>query len=403
MHTVIVGAGPAGVALALALARAGHLVTLVERSADLARQFRGERLMPESLDALDRMGALRLLDDVPRQALARTEVYLDGRRSFAVQLAAGGAPQFMSQPVMLRTLIDAAREYPGFAYREGSSVEDLVWKEGRVVGVQLLEGSGTDTLTADLVVAADGRTSVLRRLAGLGDEPANPETFDVLWARLEGQPPSMSAGTSRMYPGRGAMAFALPAPDGGTQLGYVLEKGLYKAIRGEWIDRLIALVDRELAGLLLAQRDRLRPSLLNVVSFVMDRWCQPGFIAVGDAVHPMSPAGGQGIAMALVDALRLSEALVALGDRTDRQAIDSACLEVARARADEVRLVQHAQRKLASVYLQRRVVDRLMVRVAAPILSRIAPGVLTRGIAGPAHLRRAAAPVRTKGAAAPTA
>jgi 2-polyprenyl-6-methoxyphenol hydroxylase-like FAD-dependent oxidoreductase len=61
---VIVGAGPAGVALA----RAGREVALVERNLDLARQFCCERLTSESLDALDHLSVLRLLDGVPRQA-----------------------------------------------------------------------------------------------------------------------------------------------------------------------------------------------------------------------------------------------------------------------------------------------------------------------------------------------
>jgi len=46
MKTVIVGAGPAGAATALLLARAGVAVTLIERETSFERVFRGEGLMP---------------------------------------------------------------------------------------------------------------------------------------------------------------------------------------------------------------------------------------------------------------------------------------------------------------------------------------------------------------------
>jgi len=46
MRVIVVGAGPAGAALALLLARAGCSVTLLERETEFGRVFRGEGLMP---------------------------------------------------------------------------------------------------------------------------------------------------------------------------------------------------------------------------------------------------------------------------------------------------------------------------------------------------------------------
>ena len=56
MGVVIVGAGPAGVATALLLARNDIDVTLVERETAFDRVFRGEGLMPSGIDALFEMG-----------------------------------------------------------------------------------------------------------------------------------------------------------------------------------------------------------------------------------------------------------------------------------------------------------------------------------------------------------
>lgn len=56
MKVIVVGAGPAGAALALLLARYGVAVTLYERETSSERVFRGEALLPLGIDALCEMG-----------------------------------------------------------------------------------------------------------------------------------------------------------------------------------------------------------------------------------------------------------------------------------------------------------------------------------------------------------
>ena len=55
-RVVIVGAGPAGAALAYLLARRGIAVTLLERHSDFGRTFRGDGLQPSGIDAFNQMG-----------------------------------------------------------------------------------------------------------------------------------------------------------------------------------------------------------------------------------------------------------------------------------------------------------------------------------------------------------
>jgi NADPH-dependent 2,4-dienoyl-CoA reductase/sulfur reductase-like enzyme len=78
-HVIVVGAGPAGAALSLLLARNGVRVTLVERERDFDRAFRGEALMPTGLDALYAMGIRAKLDSLPWRPLEAWEIYLDRR------------------------------------------------------------------------------------------------------------------------------------------------------------------------------------------------------------------------------------------------------------------------------------------------------------------------------------
>ena len=59
---VIVGAGPAGMALAYLLARRGVGVVVLESHPDFARAFRGDTVHPSTLEAID---ALRILTGTP--------------------------------------------------------------------------------------------------------------------------------------------------------------------------------------------------------------------------------------------------------------------------------------------------------------------------------------------------
>ena len=80
----MVGAGPAGVATALLLARYGVDVKLVERERSFARVFRGEGLMPLGIDALFEMGLGGVLETVPGRRVDSWDIWIDGEEVFVV-------------------------------------------------------------------------------------------------------------------------------------------------------------------------------------------------------------------------------------------------------------------------------------------------------------------------------
>src|SRR5258708_35363584 len=74
-RVVIVGAGPAGAALAYLLARRGGEVALLERHRDFARTFRGDGLQPSGIDAFDQMGLGDQLRQLPRAIVKTIDLY----------------------------------------------------------------------------------------------------------------------------------------------------------------------------------------------------------------------------------------------------------------------------------------------------------------------------------------
>jgi 2-polyprenyl-6-methoxyphenol hydroxylase-like FAD-dependent oxidoreductase len=372
VHFAIVGAGPAGAALGFLLARAGGRVTLLERQTDFAREFRGEVLMPSGLDAIRQIGLGAALDALPQSSISRMALYQGARRLFELPLGAGG-PRVVSQPALLEMLAREAGQWPGFTLERGFTVRDLLVRDGVVVGVRGDTPSGPREVAADWVIGADGRASATRKHSGL-EFTRISQTFDVVWCRLP-LPPEL-AQQIRLILSQGHFAIALPAPDGRLQIGWVIEKGAFGELRrrgvSEWLGELARAVSPDLGRHIEANRDAVTsPFLLDVVCDHLDQWSAPGLLLIGDAAHPMSPVGAQGINIALRDALVAANHLAPLAPHAaNPSAVLAACDRIQRERLPEVRAIQRLQQLPPRFLFGRSARARFLVRWVIPALAR---------------------------------
>ena len=348
---IVVGAGPAGATLAYLLASRGVEVTLLERQRDFSREFRGEILLPSGLAALSQMGLRAVFDGVPRRVPTAIELYANAQRIF--QLAFDPAflgpdpPTAFSQPAFLEAVIAAAGEHASFRVELGASVGDLLYGSGRVVGVEArLDGSDLE-LQADLVVGADGRSSSVRRRSGL-EARRHGLDVDIAWFKVP-LPEFMSVGAPvRVYIGRAHLLIAYGAPDGLLQVAWVITKGTFGELRRrgieEWVAEIADHVTPDLAAHLSAHRGALtHPFLLSAVSDRVVHWALPGVLVIGDAAHTMSPVGGQGINIALRDAVVSANHLVPALASGDAAGIDAATQAIERERLPELVRIQRMQ------------------------------------------------------------
>ena len=381
-HVVIIGAGPAGAALSYLLARRGVEVTLVERHSDFAREFRGEVLQPSGIEAFEQMGLLPALNALPQRQGERFELYRDGKPLCTINLQQQVSviqPRVISQPAMLEMLVNEAGHFPSFRFERGVSARALLWEEGRVVGVRLISQTREWDLRGDFVIGADGRASLIRKQAGL-DEEQSPQTFDIVWCRVPY--PSFLSYAARLYLGRGHFAIAYPSFDGRLQIGWVIDKGAFGDLRrrgiDEWLVDLAAHVSSDLGDHLREHRTEVtKPFLLDVVLSRATGWTVPGLLIIGDAAHPMSPIGAQGINIALRDALVAANHLCPiLANEPSADALDAAAARVQEERLPEVSKIQRMQKVPPRLLFQRSLWARTILS-ALPLLVRM--GIAQRG------------------------
>lgn len=164
---IIVGAGPAGCACAYALAREGKSVLLIERANTAGgKNLSGGRIYTYALELLEP----GLYKSAPLQRkVVREQMMLLGKNSaVTIDYAAYDCGEEPPQSyTVLKVPFDewfaAKAEEKGAFFVSGILVEDLIEKDGKIVGVK----AGEDEMFADLVIAADGVNSFIAQKAGL--------------------------------------------------------------------------------------------------------------------------------------------------------------------------------------------------------------------------------------------
>lgn len=382
-RVVIVGAGPAGAALAYLLARRGTEVTLLERHPDFERTFRGDGLQPSGVDAFAQMGLRDQLMQLPKTTIHSIELYQGGRlRARIPTERLGFIAHFVPQPAVLAMLTGEARKYPGFQLALGTTVRELVRSGDRVTAVRADGPAGPCEYRADLVVGADGRHSTVRKRGGFA-ELAAPQTFDILNYKVPFPDFWPDRHTVRLELGPACITGGIPTSDGRLWVGMTIRKGAYKALRaagpGGWADELLHRVSPDLAAHLRSQAEALRhPVLLDVIVGRLTTWTAPGLLLLGDAAHPMSPIGGQGINLALRDALVAANHLCpVLARGGDAAALDEAARRVAEERMPEIVAIQEHQDRQAQTFLRS---DRLLSRLALRLLPLLVNSGLLRWV-----------------------
>lgn len=299
---LIVGAGPAGLTLATALAARGVKLMLIDRQAEGANTSRAAVVHAHTLEALE---ALQISARLVERGVQAQRFTIRDRDRVLVPIGFDQLPTrypytlMVSQAVTESVLLERLRELGG-----------QVMRPRVVTDVRQDEAGATATLDdgrqlrARYVVGTDGMHSTVRERAGIGFTGGiYGESFLLADARLTGGVPHDEV---ILYFSPAGLVVVAPLPGGAHRIVATVadapehpDAGYLQALldaRGPESERAVV-------------RDVLWGSRFRVHHRLADAYRAGRVLLAGDAAHVHSPAGGQGMNVGIVDALVLADAL----------------------------------------------------------------------------------------------
>jgi len=368
-----VGAGPAGLCFARALAGSGLQVALVEQQpraalAEAAFDGREIALTHASRQILETLGIWQRLDPAEISPLRDAKV-MDGRSPFALTFAATQRDTqdlgwLVPNHLIRRAAWASVQDQPGLQILDEARVADIVPGAGRSV-VTLADGR---RLTARLVVAADSRFSSTRRMLGIG---ARMRDFgkSMLVCRMQIEVPHQH--TAWEWFGYGRTMALLPLNGDQASAVITLPPRQIEALMAQDPARF----GHSITGLFEQRLGAMVPSAAPVAyplvgvyahAFVGDRCA-----LIGDAAVGMHPVTAHGFNLGLAGAHRLANVLNQAAARGGDIGAAAGLASFERGHRLASRPLYEATNAIAALYTD----DRLPARVLRRAGLRLAQGV----------------------------
>lgn len=317
---IIVGGGVGGSTLAAGMAAEGARVLVLEAEETFRDRVRGEAIMPWGVMEARSLGLEGVLERAGANALTHWDSYQgadrSGHRDLARTTRVREPVMACYHPALQTALLEHAQE-------SGAQV----WRGARVTG--LATGNGVETpsvsgqregveftLSARLLVGADGRGSPTRSWAGF-DILRDPERNLVSGVLMDGVALADDATHAWLDTEKGHFILNFPQGDGRVRVYLCYAEGSARRYTGradirEVLDQCIA------SGVPGEVYDSATPAgplatFEGTTTYVESAY-QNGVVLVGDAAANTDPTWGQGLSMALRDARVLKEQLLAFND-----------------------------------------------------------------------------------------
>ncbi|MFF9345273.1 MULTISPECIES: FAD-dependent oxidoreductase [unclassified Streptomyces] len=327
---LIAGAGPAGMAAGCELLRLGVPVRILDSAPGRSRGTRALQLWPPALEVLRGLG---LLDDAEDRGMKvrAMNYHLTGGRRLRIVLGGHNEPLLLPQE-QTNLLLEEELTRLGGKIERHTKVTGVAVRGDRV-DVTAEGPAGTERITAEWLIAADGVRSTVRDRLGIdftGDRV--PLTFILAEGRIEG---TYERGAVHYFLGRtGSLVFA-PMAGGNVRVSAAVPADT--PLTPESVQAL--LDERGPGGMTLTRVDSLR-TFTSSERIAAPMRMGRAFL-VGDAAHTHSPIGGQGLNLGLQDVHNLAWKLAGVvGGTLDASVLDSYEAE-RRAAAEQVLRTTH--------------------------------------------------------------
>jgi flavin-dependent dehydrogenase len=326
VEVLVAGAGPAGSATAVFLARSGHSVLVVDRAAFPRDKACSEYMSPETVRILSRLGVTEALEEAGAVALEGMKVNAPRGAAAHGRFAFAGYKPFrptglsISRRILDNELVVAAR-LAGAVVAERSRLEELLYDDGAVAGAVVRDCSGRrHSVQARLTVGADGlRSIVARRIGRRTHGRPRRVAFVAHIAGVQG----MGASAELHFGGAGLVGLNAIG-HGQTNVTLVVPADRAARARGrveqffsETVAEFPVIGERVQAG-------EVDGPVLATGPFAASsgRVVAPGALLVGDAAEFFDPVTGDGIYSALRGAELVAETAIAALSRPGPLTVD---------------------------------------------------------------------------------
>ena len=299
-EVIVVGGGPGGSTVAAELAGLGHQVVLLDKANFPRHKACSEYINPGGARILRELGIESEVLAAGAHRMEAMQVYAPNGDRFVANFdraETGQAALGLSRWTFDNLLLDRAKA-AGVEVREGTQVRSVVTVGDRATGVEIRVNGLHETLSAPLIIGADGRNSVVTRSLGL-DAPVRWPDKTGLVAHYRGV-----TGLDRwgeMHVGSGFYAGLAPLENGLFNVAVVSSSNTIRQRSGSidhYFDQCLESLSAVASKLAAAERVGTIRGVGSMAHRV-NRTTGDGYLLVGDAASFLDPFTGEGIYEAL--------------------------------------------------------------------------------------------------------
>ncbi|MCP4537921.1 MAG: FAD-dependent monooxygenase [Chloroflexi bacterium] len=302
---IIVGAGIAGTASALALAPEGYRILLLDQATFPRHKPCGEGIMPQGVAILESLGILPKI-------LAQGGIQVRGVRFRSTEgiWAGGDFPSagakaaygvVMQRHLLDHLLVQQVKTFPNVTVREGFKVMEALWDGSTIQGIvghPVGESKQKETFRASLTLGADGMLSVFHKRYGIQRNYLTRKRFGIT-GHLSGVA-GMGEFIEVMMQTDGEI-YAAPCDGDVTLVALLFEKKEMRRFGGNLAQGYVDYVKSARGFGERASKSELVPPVLAVgpLGFTVEPITLPGLMLIGDSAGFLDPITGEGMTMAL--------------------------------------------------------------------------------------------------------
>jgi len=309
---VVVGAGIAALALAIELQKKGISTILLERQKGPEGIPRGVTFQPNGLAVLEKLEALGRAKEVGSASQILEVKSWEGEGLLEADYSLLEHPQnylLTANATEIERLLVYLAEKAGAKVLWGTTFQELAQSEGRANGVVYEADGVTDQIQASVVVGADGPQSRVR--TSLGSEVKTKKYPDSFLVGLVGPVPGLE-GRARQYQSPGKMLGIMPSGPDATYLFHCVGPRSFDSVKKEGLGSFrteVVQAAPEMADAFSGVEAWTKMAYFTPSYIRVKRWVGNGIALLGDAAHSFHPHAGQGVNLALEDAVALAEVI----------------------------------------------------------------------------------------------